>query len=99
MAYLDHQEAYEDFKQAVLAGIREQFPVVGSMQRLDLDSLEVKDPEPGTSDDIRAQHHAKVTGDTWASPVYATMSIKDKTGKLIQQKKIRIAEIPRVTSR
>jgi DNA-directed RNA polymerase subunit beta' len=99
MAYLDHQEAYEDFKQAVLAGIRTQFPVVGSMQRLELDGLEVKDPEPGTSDDIRAQHAAKVGGDTWSSPVYATMSLKNKAGELIQQKKIRIAEIPRVTSR
>lgn len=99
MAYLDHQEAYEDFKQAVLEGIRRQFPVVGSVQRLELDKLEVKDPDPDVSDDLRAQHDAKVKGETWSSPVFATLSLKNKNGDVIQQKKIRIAEIPRVSSR
>jgi DNA-directed RNA polymerase subunit beta' len=99
MAYLDHQEAYEDFKQAVLAGIKSQFPVIGSMQRVELEGLDVKDPEPGTSDDLHGQHKAKVTGDTWASPVFATLSMKDKAGKVIQTKRMRVAEIPRMTSR
>lgn len=99
MAYLDHQEAYEDFKQSVLAGIREQFPVVGTQQRIELDSLDVKDPEPGTSDDLRAQHAAKVNGETWSSPVFANLRLIGKDGKVVQTKRMRVAEIPRMTSR
>lgn len=99
MAYLDHQEAYEDFKQSVLAGIKSHFPVVGSMQTVELKSLDVKDLDPD-SDDIRGQHAAKVGGETWASPVFANLTLKDnKTGRIIQEKKMRIAEVPRVTNR
>jgi DNA-directed RNA polymerase beta subunit len=99
MAYLDHQEAYEDFKQSVLEGIKSHFPVVGSMQTVELKGLDVKDLEPD-SDDIHGQHEAKVSGGTWASPVFANLILKDnKTGKVIQEKRMRIAEVPRVTNR
>src|SRR5687768_11985383 len=99
MAYLDHQEAYEDFKQSVLSGIQSHFPVVGSMQTVELKGLDVKDLDP-ESDDIRGQHDAKVNGGTWASPVFANLVLKDnKTGNVIQEKKMRIAEVPRVTNR
>jgi DNA-directed RNA polymerase subunit beta' len=99
MAYLDHQEAYEDFKQRVLAGLQQHFPIAGSMQTVELKKLDVKDLDPD-SDDIRGQHAAKVGGETWASPVFADLVLKDnKTGRVIQEKRMRIAEIPRVTSR
>lgn len=99
MAYLDPQEAYEDFKQSVLDGLKTHFPVVGSMQSLELKGLEVKDPDP-ESDDIRGQHAAKVNGNTWAAPVYATLELKNnKTGQVVQTKRMKIAEVPRITKR
>lgn len=99
MAYLDHQEAYEDFKQSVLSGIRSHFPIAGSMQTVELNALDVTDPDP-EADDIHAQHAAKVGGETWSSPVFATLTLKNnKTGAVVQTKKIRIAEVPRVTKR
>jgi DNA-directed RNA polymerase subunit beta' len=99
MAYLDHQEAYEDYKQRVLEGIRAHFPVNGTQQRIELDSLEVKDPEPGNSDDLRAQHAAKVNGETWSSPIFANLRLISKDGTVIQTKRMRVAELPRTTSR
>ena len=99
MAYLDHNEAYDDFKKSVLEGIKSYFPVVGTMQTVELHKLDVADLDP-EADDIRGQHTAKVTGDTWSSPVMAHLTLKDnKTGKVIQTKSIRVAEIPRVTRR
>jgi DNA-directed RNA polymerase subunit beta' len=99
MAYLDQQEAYDDFKKSVLEGVKSYFPIAGTMQTVELHHLDVKDPDP-ESDDLRGQHEAKINGDTWASPVHAMLSLKDtKTGKVLQTKSIRVAEIPRITKR
>jgi DNA-directed RNA polymerase beta subunit len=97
MAYLDHEEAYADFKTRVLDGIRTHFPVTGGQQSLELKNLEVDDGG-GSSDDIRAQHAAKVRGGTWSAPIYATFELKKK-GDVVQTKRMRIAELPRLTRR
>jgi len=98
MAFLDPKEAYEHLQGRVLEGIQAQFPIKGKMQSLHLDKLEVKDTlHP---DDIRGQHEAKVTDDTWAVPVFANLSLKDNnTGKVVDQRRIRVAEIPKTTGR
>ncbi len=98
MAYLDPKEAFEHLKGRVLDGIQGQFPVKGRSQTLHLDKLEVKDTLH--TDDIRGQHHAKVTGDTWAVPVFAHLTLKDNTtGAIVDQRRVRVAEIPKTTGR
>ena len=99
MAHIDHTAAYEDLRDSVLSGITETFPIKGTQQTVELHGLEVKEGDLH-ADDIKGQHKAKVEGKTWASTVYGDLSIRDnQTGKVISRKKIRIAEIPRVTRR
>jgi DNA-directed RNA polymerase subunit beta' len=102
MAYLDPKKAFEHLKERVLEGIQDQFaknPIVGKKQSLHLEALEVRD-KLGEADDIRAQHKAKVENDTWAVPIYATLALKDnETGKALDRRTIRIAEIPKTTNR
>jgi len=99
MAYLDHAEAYRHFRDRVLDGVRDYFPVHGKLQTLHLDHLEVDEGKLGP-DDIKAQLEAKKAGVSWAAPVYATMSLKNTaTGTTVDTRKVRIAEIPMVTPR
>lgn len=99
MAHLDHAEAFEDFKGRVLEGIKENFPVRGRTQTLELEELFVKD-DALHADDIRAQHKAKLDGRTWAAPVYGMMKIVDnKTGEVKDRRKVRIGEVPMITRR
>lgn len=98
MAHLDPNEAFEHLRDRVVDGIKTHFPIQGKMQSLHLDKLEVKnDLHP---DDIRGQHNAKVKGESWSEPVYAHLSLKNnETGKVIDQRRIRVAEVPRLTKR
>jgi len=101
LAHLNPAEAFDHFQKRVLEGIESHFPggrIQGKVQSLYLDNLEVKDElHP---DDLRGQHKAKVGGESWSVPVFAHLTLKDnETGKVIDSKRIRIAEIPKTTSR
>jgi DNA-directed RNA polymerase subunit beta' len=98
MPHLDPQDAFEHFQGRVIEGIRQHFPLTGKLQTLSLEHIEAKDElDP---DDIRSQHHAKMTGESWTVPVYATLKLTDNaTGKTVDMKKIRVAEIPKMTKR
>jgi DNA-directed RNA polymerase subunit beta' len=99
MAYLDHHEANEHFKERVLEGIKSHFPIEGKLQSVHLDRLEVKDSDLH-SDDIRKQHRHRVEGKTLSAPVYANLTMRDnETGKVVDKRKMRLAEIPVVTRR
>lgn len=99
MAHLDHNEAYKEFRDRTLEGIKSHFPIAGKLQTLSLEGLDVEEGDLH-ADDIHGQKKAKLDGDTWSAPVYATLKLKDnQTGKVVDTKKIRIAEIPRVTKR
>lgn len=99
MAHLDHKEAFEELRSRTLDGIKKHFPVEGRTQLVDLEDLEVQD-EAIHADDIRGQHAAKVEGATWAAPIFGTLVLKDKnSGKVIERKKLRLAELPMVTRR
>ena len=101
MAYLNPQEAFDHLRDRVLEGIHEQFPngeLKGRAQTLHLDKLEAEDDlHP---DDLRDQHKAKVEGATWSVPVYGSFTLKDNgSGKVLSQKRVRLADIPKTTSR
>lgn len=98
MAYLDPNEAFDYLKGKVIDGIQTHFPIQGRTQSLHLDQIEAKDTL--NPDDIRSQHEAKVKGESWSVPVYAHLSLKDNaTGKVIDSRRIRVADIPKTTRR
>ena len=98
MAYLNHDEAFQDFKERALEGIRTHFPIEGRDRSLHLKGLEVA-ADKADHDDIEAQHEAKVNGGNFSRPVYATMELVDhKTGKRTSQK-MKVAELPVLTRR
>lgn len=98
MAQLDPNASFEALKERVLEGIKKQFPIDGRQHRLELEGIEVRDNlKP---DDIRSQYKAKVEGQTWAAPIYAKLSLKDKeTGKVVDSRNVRVAELPKITKR
>lgn len=98
MAYLDPQEAFEHFKERVVSGIQQHFPIKGKTQTLELDGIEVKDTL--SHDDLRAQHKAKVAGASYAVPVYGKVVLRDNaTGSVVSTQRMRLSEIPKMTSR
>ena len=98
MAYLNPDEAFEDLRSQVVDAVKTHFPIKGRTLSLHLDDVAVDDTLK--SNDIRSQHKAKIDGKTWAVPVYATMSLRDNlTGKTLEQKRMRLMELPRPTER
>lgn len=98
MAYLNPNDAHHDFRTSVLDALKENFPIEGRNRTLEIEDLEI--PQELDPDDLRAQKKAKVEGKTWAEPVFATMALKDKeTGEVVDRKKMRVAELPRMTRR
>lgn len=98
MAHLDYDEANKEYRARVLEGIRSHFPVEGKMQRLELESLEV-DESGRHADDVTGQHETKVKGGTWAVPVHGVLALKDAEGRVIQRKRMQMAELPSLTRR
>lgn len=98
MAHLDPQEAFAHLQDRVLDGIKQHFPLQGKLQSLHLKNLEVRDHlDP---DDIRSQHKAKIQGDSWSAPVYATLELTDNaSGRVVDAQRVRVAEIPKMTKR
>lgn len=98
MAYLDHNEAFEDFKNRTLEGIQAHFPVEGRDRSLVLKKLEV-DEALASSDDLDAQHAAKVGGHTFSRPIYATVGMRDKTTGKESVERLKVGELPVMTRR
>lgn len=99
MANLDHKQSYLEFKEQVLKGLTANFPVKGKDRTLELESLDVHD-QAMAADDIKSQHDAKVNGESWAADVFGNMVMRDNvTGKVLERKKVRLAEIPVTTRR
>ena len=98
MAYLNPNEAFENFRDRTLEGIRAHFPLKGKQQTLELEKLEADDHlHP---DDLRSQHAAKNSGESYAVPVHAHLVLKNtQTGEVIDRKKMKLAEIPKMTQR
>jgi DNA-directed RNA polymerase subunit beta' len=98
MAHLDHNEAFEEFKNRTLEGIKANFPIEGRDRSLVLKGLEVADAA-NASDDLDEQHKAKVEGRTFSRPIYATVSVVDKQTGKEQTERMKIGELPVLTRR
>lgn len=95
---LDPKENFKHMQERTLDAIASHFPMKGRVQTVHLDRLEVNDNL--AHDNIREQHKAKINGTSFAVPVYAHLRLVDNaTGKVIDSKKIRVAELPKMTNR
>lgn len=98
MARLAPEEGFEALKDGVSGAVKDVFPIVGKKHTLRLDSIEVKDNKD--IEDLRSQKKARLDGRTWSVPVNASMSLIDnKTGKVVDKRKQRIMNLPKVTNR
>lgn len=98
MAHIDHRDATAEFRQRVIDGIKEHFPVKGRLQTLELEGFE--DSSEHNADDIRAQLQAKQNNASWAVPLYGNLVLKNnETGKVLERKKIKLADVPVMTRR
>jgi DNA-directed RNA polymerase subunit beta' len=95
---LDPDETFERLRERVFGAIRTQFPIDGRTRRLELDGLELDGKlRPG---DLRSQKRAKLAGETWAEPVYATLTLRDtESGQVLDRRRVRALELPRPTAR
>lgn len=98
MAYLDPQDAFEHMRDQTLEALKTHFPIKGKTQTVFLDGFDV-----GTgaeADDIRSQHQKKLEGGSFTVPVHGHLRLVDNaSGKVIDQKKLRLVDIPKMTQR
>jgi len=96
MQTFDTQKQQEALHAAALESIRSVFPVVGSSKRLELKKLWVDDTKAPT---IRDEKKAFLEKGTVGDAVYGEFEMKDKGGKVISRRKMKLATIPRPLSR
>ena len=93
----------ESVMQAVRDGtqksIKQFFPIAGRKNSLILENIYAGDLRD--SDDITSQRRAKVTGRTWATPIYGDFKlVENETGKVIDsKKKVKLLNLPQITNR
>jgi DNA-directed RNA polymerase subunit beta' len=98
VAYFDPQDSFERLKSITSKTVKDYFPVVGKKQTLHAHDIWVEDNLH--IDDIDDQKDAKEKGRTWAVPVKAKLDLIDNaTGKVVDQKTITVANLPKMTRR
>ena len=92
----DTSTQFEALKTGVLEQIRAAFPVQDRLNQYEvrLKSLEAKDTDQGN--EIEAQLNRRLAGRTWSVPIQAHIEIV-KDGKVIAEKKLDVASVPRTT--
>jgi len=88
---------YAELKKKIIDSIQAIFPVEGKKNVISIGDIVVNDVDPGN---YREQMDLKAKGGTLASPINATVTLKDKvTNKVINQAKMKVGSVPRVTDR
>lgn len=99
MAFFDPKESYEHIKSRTIQAVTEQFPIRGRNYTLSLEKVDTeKELDPHN---IKEQYEAKTSGKSWSVPLYAHVKLHrtDDPTKVLETKKIRIAELPAMTNR
>lgn len=93
---IDPRDAFQKISTSAKDAIIEQFPIQGKINRLQVDNVEVAPPDYSIEDEYDAKYNNK----TLSVPVYATLSLVDKDGKVIDQKKRhKMMDLPVFTNR
>lgn len=98
MARLNPEESFDALKTRVKEEIKNNFPVESNSRSLTVEDVEFDDQlDPF---DMATQKDVKLKGQTWGIPVKAKFVLTDKkTGKKIRESKIKVATLPKITSR
>lgn len=93
--YLDMHEKWDVIKRHVDDGIRSLFPIETPKGKIELVSLELKEPENSVSN----QRDALIKGGSLTASVYGIFRLLDAKGSVIDNAKIKILDLPIVTHR
>jgi DNA-directed RNA polymerase beta subunit/DNA-directed RNA polymerase beta' subunit len=97
-AVLDPNSEMEVVKDSATSAMNDVFPIVGKTRELRLGNVRVDDTL--SWDDLRGQLDAKLNEKTWGVPLNGTLSLIDKlSGKVLDKKDVRLAELPKLTPR
>lgn len=98
MLTTDPNRQFEELKQKLLTEITSTFPVTDARTGVSVHvkNLTVADSHLGT-DDIKGQLEARLSGRSYTAPVYADVEITDKSGKVLVGKRMKVADIPKLT--
>ena len=94
-------EQFDALKKTVVESYQKLFPVQKDTNgpSLHLNKIWVDDQTLDPHDYVD-QKKTRLAGNTWGAPVYASIELKDPTGKVIDRMdKVRLATIPRLTPR
>lgn len=92
-------DQYQELQNVVIDSYSKLFPVENNGHKLELSKIWI-DNSAADLNDYPDQKKVKLAGNTWGTPVYASLTLKDPEGKIVDRMdKIRLATIPRLTPR
>lgn len=99
MRNFDITGQFEAVKKSAIDALKEVFPVEGKIRSLKIDNIWIDDK--ADIKDYSAQALTKTKEGTWGVPVYASMTLTDKsTGNVVDKNpKVRMFLLPKVTDR
>lgn len=98
MAITSLDQQWESVKSKVQNALTGNFPLEGRKNKLVLNGVSIDDSLEQS--DIKSQEDAKLLGKTWGVPVYADISLIDKTtGQQLDRTKMKLITLPKPTQR
>lgn len=100
MATSPIDQQWESIQRRVTEALTSNFPVEGRKNKLILNGPLTIDDRSANHDDLKSQEDAKILGKTWGAPVYADVSLIDKTtGAEVDRSRIKLLTLPKPTQR
>lgn len=100
MAYSNPKEAFENIVEGARSGLMSAFPIKGRAHSLHLEDVAVEAKDTKDPMDIASQYKARMAGESWFTPLYGKLVIRDNaTNAVVQSKKMRLMDLPTMTSR
>ena len=99
MAYSNPKEAFENIVEGARSGLMSAFPIKGRAHSLHLEDVAVEAKDTKDPMDIASQYKARMAGESWFTPLYGKLVIRDNaTNAVVQSKKMRLMDLPTMTS-
>ena len=94
----EYKDQFESVKAKILDSLRSYFPVVGRRHQIELNNIWVDD-NVGMDDFVKQTEAYEKRGD-FTVPIYASLTLKDLSGKVIDKKaKVKLISLPKITGR
>lgn len=94
---IDYVRQDKESKRGLETGIKGLFPIKGKNHDLDIKDIEITS-KFGPSD-LSQQKEDKLKGNTFSGDMKGTFVLKDKDGKVLDQKRMKVMNVPTVTER